>query len=446
MNLKAVEAHAPQPPLTKRKVFMYQKTDLPNGLRVVSYEMKDRDSISIGIWINAGGRYEEDKVKGAAHFLEHILFKGTKNYSCEAIKELIEGVGGMLNAFTSEENTCYFAKVPAKHLNQTFDVLADMVLSPLITKEDVDKERGVILEEIKMYHDLPQHFVLELLDELVWPDHPLGKNLAGSFETVGQMSEKDLQGFHRGQYISKNIVVAACGKFKHKDLLKLVTRKFRNQAKKQTESFLKFENRQNSPQVKLFRKDIEQMHLALGMHGLPYDHKDKYILNLLHVILGANMSSRLFDEVREKRGLAYAIGSSVKSLQDTGLFMVRAGVDNKKIVEAVKVILEELSKIKKENVTKDEFTRAKDYYLGQILLGLEDTLEHMLWLGESVTALNKTRTLKDILKEVKKIEISDIRRVAGQILNENHFNLSVVGPLAESQEKDLRRLVGVSGS
>ncbi|HLD70065.1 MAG TPA: insulinase family protein, partial [Candidatus Omnitrophota bacterium] len=193
-------------------------------------------------------------------------------------------------------------------------------------------------------------------------------------------------------------------------------------------------------QIKFFHKEIEQMHLALGMFGLPLEHKDKYTLNLLNIILGANMSSRLFTQVREKKGLAYSISSSTKSLKDTGLFMVRAGVDNKKIVGAVEIILKELKKICRSPVKRDELTRAKDYFLGQILLGLEDTLDHMLWMGESVMILDRVRSLKEMIKGVNQVQLADIQRIANEILKEKHFNLALVGPLTGAQEKEIKLL------
>ena len=204
---------------------MYKKTALKNGLRVITHTIKDRDSIALGFWIGVGGRYEDDHIKGAAHFLEHIVFKGSQKYSCEEIKSLIEGIGGTLNAFTSEEQTCFYARIPSKHLKQTFDVLADMVSHPKIAIKDVDKEKTVIVEEIKMYHDLPQYFVLELLDALLWPGHPLGKNLAGTPESVMGMSDKDLKRFHQHFYAPGNIVVAACGNLTHEKIVALVKKK-----------------------------------------------------------------------------------------------------------------------------------------------------------------------------------------------------------------------------
>lgn len=419
---------------------MYQKTVLPNKLKVLTHHMKERDSIAVGLLIGSGGRYEDDKNKGAAHFLEHILFKGSKKYSCTQIKELIEGVGGTLNAFTSEESTCYFAKIPAKHINRTFEILADMVFYPLIKAEDVKKERTVILEEIKMYHDVPQYHVLELLDGLMWPNHPLGENLAGTFESVGNMKADELKAFHQQNYFPENIIVSACGAIDHERFVQLVSKNFKRPQKSHALQFLSANNTQSAPKTKFFRKEVEQMHLALGMFGLPVEHKSKYAFNLMNVILGANMSSRLFNEVRERRGLAYSIASSAKSLKDTGLFLIRAGVDNQKITDAITLILKELKKMTRSEVKKDELVRAKDYFLGQVLLGLEDTMDQMLWMAESELVFNRVKKLEEIIQEVKKISIPDIKDIAREILQEKHYNLALVGPVSENQEKEIQNL------
>jgi predicted Zn-dependent peptidase len=417
---------------------MYQKSQLKNNITVVSQEFKDRESIAVGVWVGSGGRYEDDRIKGAAHFFEHMAFKGSRKYSCNEIKEKVEGVGGSLNAFTAEEQTCFFAKVPRKHFPQTLDILADIVFFPNLDKKDLEKERGVILEEIKMYHDLPQFRVIELLDGLLWPDHPLGKSLAGTPESVSSMSVADLRGFHQRHYVPGNVVVSVCGRVNHQEVVKLVTQKLKGVQGSKDRSLIPAENNQNEPKVNFQRKDTEQMHVALGALGYATNHPDLYVLGLLSVMLGGNMSSRLFNEVREKRGLAYAISSGTKSLDDTGVFIVRAGVDNKKIVSSVEVILKELAKVRKNGVEADEFKRAKDYFLGQFLLGLEDTLDHMLWIGETVIARDRVKSAEDVVEAVQKVTIKDIKRVAGEILNPKRMNLAVVGPLTDAQEKDLR--------
>lgn len=422
---------------------MYRKTVLTNGFKIVTNQMKERDSVSIGFWIGSGGRYEDDRIKGSAHFLEHILFKGSKKFSCNEIKEQIEGVGGSLNAFTAEEATCYYAKIPAKQVNRTFDVLSDIVFYPLIAKKDVDRERTVILEEIKMYQDLPQCLVLEHLDELMWPDHPLGKNLAGTIESVSGLTNKDLRDFHGCHYTADNVVLAVCGNVDHKKFASVVKRKLGEVDSGTKRQCLSAGGPQTLPRIRFFRKDIEQMHLALGMPGVSIHQEEKYILSLLNIILGGNMSSRLFNEVREKRGLAYSIGSTFKCLDDTGVFMIRAGVDNTKIVESVDVILKELKKIRARGVTQNEFSRAKDYYLGQALLGLEDTMDYMIWMGESMTMRKKIRPFSEIIALVKKIKRDDIKKLAAQIFNDSRFNLSIVGPISPKQEKGLSSLMKI---
>lgn len=418
---------------------MYQKSELGNGITVVSQPFKDRESVAIGIWVNTGGRHEDERIKGAAHFFEHMAFKGSRNYSCTQIKEKIEGVGGALNAFTAEEQTCFFAKVPKKHFPQTFDILADIVFFPNIEKKDLEKERTVILEEIKMYHDLPQFRVVELLDGLLWPDHPLGKNLAGTPESVGKMSADDLRKFHGRYYVPGNIVVSVCGGIDHEDVKKIVARKLLKVKGNKDNGCVPAQNHQAKPKVAFLRKDIEQMHVALGALGLKTNHSDLYVLGILNIILGGNMSSRLFNEVREKRGLAYAISSGVKSLDDTGLMMIRAGVDNTKILGAVEVILKELARIRKNGVSDDELKRAKDYFIGQFQLGLEDTLDHMLWIGETVISKDRVNTPADVVREIREVKSSHITRIAREILDPQRLNLAVVGPLTDAQEKDLCR-------
>lgn len=420
---------------------MYKCDKLKNGIRVVTHDMKQRDSISIGLWVGVGGRYENDQLKGAAHYLEHMLFKGSQKYGCNEIKELIEGVGGALNAFTSEEQTCYYAKIPSMHLDRTFDILADMVFHPKISSKDVQKEKTVILEEIKMYEDLPQYRVVELLDGLLWPGHPLGKSLAGTRESVSGLNSRMLKKFHSDYYTTKNIVVSACGDLKHGQILNLVHTKLSGVRLGEKSSFLKVGDTQPESNVKFFKKDIEQMHVALGAIGYDEANKDKYPLSLLSVVLGGNMSSRLFNEVREKRGLAYSIGCSSRTLHDSGVFLVRAGVDNTKIEEALAVILREFKKVSKSGVTQSEFVRAKDYLLGQLLLGMEDTMEHMLWIGEGMIARDKTKTLMSVVKEFENIKIDDLKRVARDILKQERFKLAVVGPVTDKQKASISKLI-----
>lgn len=391
--------------------------------------------MALGIWINVGGRYESFQNKGISHFLEHLLFKGTKKYSCRMIKESIEGVGGSLNGFTAEELTCYLVKMPSRYLNLALDVLSSMVLNPTLSEKEIDKERTVILEEIKMYKDQPQSYIYDLLDELLWPAQPLGLPIIGSEESVAKINRGSLSLFKEEYYTASNIVVSITGSFDHDKLIDSAENIFSSRKRSGKNDFIKVNEEQFSAQIKLLEKPTEQMHMALGFHGFKRDHPLKYALSLLNIILGANMSSRLFNEVREKRGLAYEIGTQIKRFQDTGAFIVHAGIDNQKLPAAIELILKELAKAKDKLVSEGELLRAKEFQLGQLMLGLEDTLDHMLWIGESTTTLDKTYSLDEVIKEVKKVSKDDVRQAARAIFNENKINLALIGPVRDCEEK-----------
>ncbi|MBN2096953.1 MAG: insulinase family protein [Candidatus Omnitrophica bacterium] len=413
---------------------MYKKTRLNNGLTVVTHQMPSRVSVSVGIWLKVGSRYEAKEQNGIAHFLEHLLFKGTAKRSCDELKQSIEGIGGSLNGFTSEEITCYLAKVPGRYIGPALDALGDMVLNARLDAPDIEMERRVILEEIRMYKDLPAHFVMELLTELLWPGHPLGRNIAGETDTVGRMQRQDLLSFKQHFYQPDNMVVVCCGNLKHQDIVEQCAKYISAPGKPQSNEFSAAGLTAAHSTVKFQDKDIEQTHLALGLRSLARNHPERYCLGLLHVVLGANMSSRLFHEVREKRGLAYAIGTSVKLLKDTGAFIVHAGVDNKRVALAFEVILEQLEEIKKNKITQEELKRAKEYYLGQLSLSLEDTAEHMLWLGEHFVSLNKFIRAQEVVRKVKKITAADLAKLANDIFTRNNLHLALIGPLADQDK------------
>ncbi len=414
---------------------IYKKIQLANGLRIISHNMPARESAALGIWIKVGGRFETGANKGISHFLEHLLFKGTKKYSCRRLKESIEGIGGSLNGFTSEELTCYLVKVPANHINTGLDILSDMVINPALPTQEIEKEKTVILEELKMYKDLPQSYVYELLDELLWPKQPLGWPIIGTVESVKSIDRKALADFKQKHYTASNIVVSACGNLKFDKLERGIKKIFSNPKKDKSNTFLPAKEKQSEPGLKVFHKDTEQTHMALGFRGFRREHPLKHALGMLHIILGANMSSRLFNKLREERGLAYEIGTLVKRFQDTGAFVVHAGIDNRKVSEAIQLVLSELSKIKGNLVTDGEFKRAKEFYTGQLKLALEDTLEHMLWIGETTLLLDRTFSLNEIVAEVSRVDRESVREVARQIFSKENINLSLIGPLAGIEDK-----------
>jgi len=419
---------------------MYKREKLNNGLRIITKRLSNVQSVSLGIWINIGSRYEVLAQKGISHFLEHMLFKGSKKYSCRLIKESIEGVGGVLNGFTSEEHTCYLVKIPHRYLPSALDILSDMVINPCLKPADIEKERTVVLEELKMYRDLPQSYVYELLDELLWPRQALGSPIIGTVETVNNINREVLKSFQSHHYTPANIVISAAGLLDDDVLVKKVSAIFQPLASAKLNTFLKARQHQDKPQLKIFHKDTEQTHMVLGFHALKRDHALKHAQAILHIILGANMSSRLFNEVREKRGLAYEIGTGIKRYHDTGAFLVHAGINNRKVSDCLGLIFQELGKTKKYLVTKDEFKRAKEFHLGQLSLALEDTMEYMLWMGESVACLDKVYSLEQIIKEVNKVCPEDVRDVSRQIFKHEFINLALIGPLAKSEKQIYSKL------
>ena len=419
---------------------MYRKVKLNNGLRIITKRLSGVGSVSLGIWINIGGRYEASVYKGISHFLEHLLFKGSKKYSCRAIKESIEGVGGALNGFTSEEITCYLVKIPSRYLAKALDILSDMVANPSLKQSDIKKEKTVILEELKMYRDLPQSYVYELLDELLWPHQAIGAPVIGTVESVRSITRNNLSNFQKTHYTPANIVISAAGLVDHDLLVKRVAAIFSERNPGGLNAFIAAKEFQNKQQLKIFHKATEQTHMALGFHGLKRDHPLRHAQALLHIILGANMSSRLFNEVREKRGLAYEIGTGLKRYHDTGAFLVHAGIDNQKVIPCLELIFQELGKVKNKLVTADEFKRAKEFYSGQLMLALEDTMEYMLWMGESMACLDKVYTLDDVIQELNKVSIEDLRNVAQQIFRAEKINLALIGPLEKEKKRIYSKL------
>lgn len=421
---------------------MYKKTTLDNGVQLISYNLPSMQSVAVGIWLKVGGRYENFEQKGISHYLEHLLFKGSKKYSCRQIKETIEGVGGSLNGFTSEELTCYLAKLPARHLSEALNILSDMVSNPLLSAEEIEKERTVILEELKMYRDLPQSHVYDLLDELLWPKQPLGASIIGTIESINGITQVALRSYQQTHYTPRHTVVSVVGKCSHTKLISQIEKAFGRLNSERLNSFSPARELQEAAQLKILVKETEQSHLALGFHGFKRDHPRRHALGLLNIILGGNMSSRLFNEVREKRGLTYEIGSLTKRFSDTGAFLVHAGMDNSNVSKAIKVILEELGRTKDTLVSEDEFKRAKEFYLGQLMLALEDTLDYMLWLGESVSTLSKAYTLQDIVREVNSVKRQELRAVANEIFKQDHLNVSLVGPL-EGKDSEVRQAMHI---
>jgi len=422
---------------------MYKKTKLDNGLTLATNHMPNMESMAIGIWVRTGSRNESGKNSGISHFLEHMLFKGTPSRTCRKLKEEIEGRGGSLNGFTAEEVSCFLAKVSFKHANVALEVLSDMVLNASIDQKELERERGVIIEEIRMYQDLPNHKVHDILAEIMWPGNPLGLSIAGTIDSVNSILRKDIVEYRNSNYISGNIAIVLCGNLDHCAIESRIKKIFSGTVKTRPDPAKDFCNNQSKPAMKIMRKDTEQTHLCIGLHSFGKYHKDRYALGLLHVILGANMSSRLFENIREKKGLAYEIGAEVKRYRETGAFVVHAGTEHKKAKEAISCILEELRAVKEKHVTPGELKRAKEFFKVQLLMALEDTVEHMLWLGDYITSLNKLPDVKETIKNVEAVTADDIMRVSRDIFKVSGLNIAMIGAIEDREQKEIEKNIAL---
>lgn len=410
---------------------MIEKID--NGLTVAVNSMDHMESVSLGIWVKAGVRYEDNSNNGITHLLEHLLFKGTKTRDMKKIKEEIEGRGGSFNGFTAEEFTCYLVKLLAKDAELGVDILSDMVLNPRLDEKEVEKEKGVVIEEINMYKDIPAQHVHEVLSEMLWPGQPLGLPLAGTAESVRALTRKDVIGYKETFYNPNNMLIVGTGRIKEKELSRLAGKYLSNVAKRENPKFKAATVSQGEAVLNLTSKDTEQTHMAMGFHCPDRFHPDRYAASILNVILGANMSSRLFHTVRDELALCYEISSSIRRYEDSGAFVIGAGLDETNLVKALDVIFRELDSLKKKAVAKEELNRAKEFYKGQLLFTLEDTMSFMLWLGEKVVTGEKELNAKNIISKIDSISEDDLMRVAQGIFKNEDINLAVIGPVKDEK-------------
>jgi len=418
---------------------MYYYDRLDNGLQIIASRMPEKASLSLGVMVSVGGRYETPKQAGISHLVEHMLFKGTKNRTTKQIKESVEGVGGVLNAYTDEEATCYFVKVLKEHLDVSLKVLSDMVQNPLFDAKELSRERTVVLEEIKMYLDLPSHYVHDLIGTLLWPNQPMGQLLAGDEKTVSGITKKNLVDFVKQNYHPKNFIVSVCGDFVFEEIREKIQKCFPENSARKKSNFKKAFVSQKKPQTLFMHRKTEQTHFAIGFHGFSQQDPKRYKAALLNVILGGNMSSRLFDELREKRGLAYEIKSGLSTYEDTGSFTISAGVETKKTEASLELILKQLEKIKNKPVGKLELKRAKDYMLGQFCMSLEDTLDQMTWIAEKALYGKSVPTQEEIKQHVEKVTVQDIQDVANEIFKNSRLNLALIGPISDKQKNNIKK-------
>ena len=407
---------------------MYQHTKLKNGMHVATAELPHMASVCVGLWVNVGGRHETVEENGAAHFIEHMLFKGTPNRSARQISEEIEGLGGYLNAFTAEENTCYYAKVSSEHTETLLNVLFDMFLNAEFQPGDMAKEREVILEENSMYLDQPHQLVLEKLNEILWPRHPLGRSITGSTRSLRRLNRARLLDFRDQHYTAPNVLLAAAGRIDHRTLLKQARRFSKSVPLGQPSSFERLRATPQRFNFKYISRKVEQAQLAICFKTCSRHDPRQYALQVLNTIVGENMSSRLFQVLREEHGLAYSVYSSLGSFDDGGTLSICLGLDPDKLELACELVERELRRLREEVPDEDEVGRARRYLIGQLDLHLENTENHMIWVGEQLLGFGEIRSVDSIKESILAVSGEDVRRVAVDFFCRKLARVAVVGP------------------
>jgi predicted Zn-dependent peptidase len=409
-----------------------RRTVLPNGLRILTEAIPAMRSVSFGVWVGIGSRDETPALSGVSHFLEHLLFKGTHRRSALEISSQIEAVGGETNAFTAKEYTCYYARVLDADLPMAIDVVCDLVTDSVLTEADVETERGVILEEIAMHDDEPGDEVHDVFTEAVYGNHPLGRQISGTVASISALTRKQIDGFYRRRYRPEAMVIAAAGNLEHAKVVRAVRAAFDRAgwgdavaapAPRRSRT-AKVPTR--SGQVVVRNKDTEQAHLVFGCTGYPRQHEERFALGALNNVLGGGMSSRLFQQIREQRGLAYSVYSFTSQYSDAGLFGVYAGCAPGKVEEVLAITREELSRIAVEGLTDAEVERGKGMLKGAVVLGLEDTGSRMSRLGKGELLYDELLSVDDVLRHVDAVTPQQVRRVSEELLA-RPMSLAVIG-------------------
>ncbi len=420
---------------------MYQKTTLDNGLRIITCPMPHTRSVSVCIYLGAGSRYESDVQAGVSHFIEHLCFRGTeKRHSAKDISGAIEGVGGVINGGTDKELTVYWCKVAQTHFQLALDVLVDMLLHSRFEKKDIEKERHIIVEEISMSKDAPNQLVGMMIDELLWPDHPLGRDVAGTKNSVAKMTREQMLDYLACEYSPKNTVISVAGNIQQDEAVNDVNKVLGKWVNgKPRLDYLAYQELKN-PRLKIEHRETEQTHLCLALPGLSLQHPKRFILDLMNVILGEGMSSRLFLEVRDKLGLAYNIHSYLDHFQDSGALTVYAGVKPENLTIGISAILEQLALLK-EKVSPEELTKAKELSKGRLLLRMEDSRSVAGWVGGQEILNGSILDVEEVVSIIDKVTAEEMCALAQELLVGDKLRLSVVGPV--KSEDNLEKLLKI---
>ncbi|MBI4186987.1 MAG: insulinase family protein [Chloroflexi bacterium] len=412
---------------------MYRKTTLDNGLRVVTSTMPNTRAVCICVFIGAGSRYESETEAGSSHFLEHLLFRGTsRRPTATDIAEAIEGTGGIINGGTDKELTVYWCKVARPHFPLALDVLTDLLLHPRLDPLDMEKERQVIIEEIHMSVDSPAQRVDMLIDELLWPNHPLGRDVAGTKESVAAITRDSILGYQASHYLPGSTVVAIAGDVQHEEMVNAVSHALGEWASSSPRPAYSAYREQAAVPLRIETRDTEQAHLCLGLPGLSLFHPRRFTLDLTNAILSEGMSSRLFTEIRDKLGLAYSVHGYIDHFLDSGSVVVYAGVEPQKLKIAIRAILEQLSRLK-EPVPEAELSKAKEMTKGRLILRMEDSHNVSAWLGGQDVLTSRILTVDQVISIVDAITAEEIQELARELLADSQLRLAVVGPVRDDE-------------
>ena len=408
---------------------MYIVDKLDNGIRVVMEKIDYVNSVTIGVIIDNGSIKENKEINGVSHFIEHMLFKGTKNRTPKQIAESIDDIGGQINAFTGKEQTCYFAKVLDQHLPIAIEVLGDMINNSLFLKEDIEKEKGVILEEISMYQDSPEDLVSELLNDIMFEGTTLELPILGTEESISNLDRSNILDYFNRSYRAMDIVISLAGKFDSKEVIKQLNHYFGNINNELSTQEMVVNVHDFSNKIRGIDKKFEQLNLCIGLEGVSNTSEDVHPILVLNNVFGGSMSSRLFQKIREDKGLVYSIDSTLSTYNNTGTFSIYAGLNSECLIDVLELVNKEIDYMKKNLISHTELIKSKEQLKGNFILSMEGTFSRMFEIGKSMSLINRIETPQEILDKIDQVSMDDIARVANIILNKEKLNFAYVGEL-----------------
>jgi predicted Zn-dependent peptidase len=410
-----------------------QRTVLPNGIRVVTEQIPTAHSVTIGFWVESGSRHEKLSLSGISHFVEHMLFKGTAKRSALQIAKEIDSVGGVLNGFTSREYSCYYAKVLARKLPMAIDLLSDIVLHSVFDHEELEKERKVILQEIHMMEDTPDDYVHDLFSQNFWRNHPLGQSVLGTVESVNAISRDDLICFMGERYCGRKILICAAGDLDHNDIVDRIALAFADVPEGDLRP--QFSKVLLNSGISVEERDLEQVHLCLGTRALPQNHPNRFASYLLNSMLGGSMSSRLFQSIREERGLAYSVYSYLNCHSDSGALVAYSGTSQADALDVISLMLQEMKRFKETSVCQEELASAKEQLKGNLLMSMESTDNRMTRIAKNEIYLGRHLSLREVISSINRVRRDDIRRLAEFIFQDDYLHLQIAGKYSDAHRK-----------